>query len=416
MHNQKGSALVLVMLTVAALLIVGVSLVAASTVEYRSSVNHGHSTQAFFVAEAGLNWARRGLPTDPNLRSVLPTSVGQETVLYRNAAFGTPAVGHPVAPLDAVGPVEVRVRRLTLTTLQIESRGRQHQALRTVSMLITETGGAGSGSLPTSHHVRTNFHPHGNPTINGDPVVGQLNFNYPDVIIPRPPDHLITRGVLTVTGEHTIMRPEDFAHYGSVTVNGTLTINPGDVNRLIRMQDLIVNRGASVVIGGGTGTVAVHVNNTINIQGTVGSTTTVNRLQVIQHSSNSVEIGSDGGNAPHAAFHGTLVTNNANIRIDKNTTVSGLLLTNSSENDAIRIRNEARIGTATQGVLLYAPRGEVDIDNGAHVHGVVVVNILRAGNKVELTLNRTGVPSSAPFVTFGGGGPTFSFSNWNTQP
>jgi len=413
MQNQKGSALVLVMLTVAALLIVGVSLVAASTVEYRSSVNHGHSTQAFFVAEAGLNWARRGLQSGTIVLPVV--SVGQEVVLYRNAAFGSPAVGQPVTTLDAVGPVEVRVRRLTANTLRIESRGRQHQAQRTVNMLITEIDGAGSGSLPTSHHINHRFTRNGNPTINGTVVEGQHGFNYPAVNIPSVPEFLNSLSVLNVTGAHTIEHPDNFGHYGIVTVQGTLTINPGNVNRVIRVQSLIVRQGASIVIGGGTGTVSIHVNNTIDIEGTVGSTTTANRLQVIPHSNIRVEIGKDDNRAPHAAFHGALIANSANIRIGTNTTVSGLLLTNSSENDAIRIRNNANVGTATQGVLLYAPRGDVDIDLEANVFGVVVANTLSVGNKATLTLNRTIDTPFAPFVAFGAGGVTYSFSNWNVQ-
>ncbi|MBS4054466.1 MAG: pilus assembly PilX N-terminal domain-containing protein [Thermaerobacter sp.] len=404
MQDQKGSALVLVMLTVAALLIVGVSLVAASTVEYRSSVNHGHSTQAFFVAEAGLNWARLGLRSGT---IALPTIVvGQEVVLYRNAAFGTPVVGLPVASLDAIGPIEVRVRRLTANTLQIESRGRQHQAQRMVSMLITETGGAGSGSLPTSHHTRNPMTQHNHAVLIGEVNANRESFNYPDVRVPSLPPEQPNRNRLEVKSATAITAS---GHYTDLIVNGPLTITPGNTDLIIVANTLVVGNQGSIQIGAGTRSVIIHVINTITLDGSIGLPGTVDRLQVIQHGDIEVRLENRG------IFHGSLITNSANIRIDNSAAVSGLLLTNSTANDAIRIRNFASVGTANQGVLLYVPNGKVDIDNHANVFGVVIAEDLHVG-KATLTLNRTGVPSSAPFVTFGGGGTTFSFSNWNTQP
>ena len=392
-------------------LIVGVSLVAASTVEYRSSVNHGHSTQAFFVAEAGLNWARRSLRSGTIALPVI--SVGQEVVLYRNAAYGSPVVGQPVTTLDAVGPVEVRVRRLTANTLRIESRGRQHQAQRTVSMLITETGGAGSGSLPTSHHIRDNFTRQPNTTVVGSVTSGSAGFTYPNVIIPPVPTGLTWRSDLNVRNATTIAAS---GQYGTITVDGPLTITPGNTDLIIYAHRLEVGNKGSIQIGGAdtdTGRVIIHISNSISLDGTIGSLDNVDRLQVIQHSNLLVEIQNSG------IFHGSLITNIAPIHVHNKATVSGLLLTNSThvgEPPAIHIHTHANIGTASQGVLLYAPNGTVHMHSNSDVYGVVVARNLHLQPNSTLTHNLTGVPSSAPFVTFGGGGTTFSFSNWNTQP
>jgi len=377
-------------MTVAALLIVGVSLVSASTVEFRSAINQSHSTQAFYVAEAGLNWARRTM-----VPASLPTSGNTPHILYRSIAFG----GDNTA-LAEIGELDVTVTRIADGRWELRSTGLQHQARRTVSWHITQ-------KVPTNHQIEDEFSDHPKADLRPVPE-GESGLTYPSVTLPQLPAET-DRGNLTVSTATTIAAS---GHYNNLTVNGPLTITPGNTDLNIVVNTLVVSNNGSLVIGGtGTGRVIIHVIRSVDLHGTVGSTTTVNRLQVIQHGDRTVNIGGTPTDPGH--FHGTLITNVATIRIDHSATLSGLLITNSTEREAIRIRNDASVGTATEGVLFYAPNGRVDIDNHSSVFGVVVANDLNVGY-ATLTLNRIITTPFFPFVSFGGGA-TYPVSNWNER-
>jgi len=387
---------------VAALLIVGVSLVSASTVEFRSAINQSHSTQAFYVAEAGLRWARRGL-VQGTLTLPAGLSLNQPHFFHPN-----PVAGLTNANLAAIGVHEITVTRIAVGRWELRSTGLQHQARRTVSWQITELPLASNLSVPERHRIRDNFHRHSHFTGGEDVIKGSAGFTFPAVNLPPVPTGLSDRGDLTVNNATVITAS---GHYRSITVSGPLTISPRDTDLVIVVNTLEVRGDRSIEIDRsdtGTGRVIIHVINSITLDGTIGSQDTVNRLQVLHHGSSDVNIRS------RSTFHGSLLTNNASIRIDNSAGVSGNLLTNSTETDAIRIRNYAIVGTATQGVLIYAPRGSVEIDNRSNVFGVVVARNLNGGNHATLTLNRNINTPLAPFISFGGG-VTYTFSDWNVR-
>jgi len=420
MQNQKGSALVLVMLTVAALLIVGVSLVAASTVEYRSSVNHGHSTQAFFVAEAGLNWARRSLRSGTIALPVI--SVGQEAVLYRNAAFGSPVVGQQVAFLDAIGPVEVRVRRLTSTRVDITAQGRQFQSLRTVAIQADETAGAGVEAALARHQVNgvvdlgnhaivrgdisgTSFVLDNHATIEGTRIVGS-----PLATFARPvfslPTGLTPRGLLSVP-EHGSASLLAGSSYTDVTVraHGVLMINVPDTNDVvITVRNLSVRDHARINrTGTGTGRILLHIEQTmtLNSPSHVNASGHIDRMVMYYHGTVGLTL------SEHSSITGVLVTDNAPVTIRSHFVLTGHVITGAADID---VDNHAVL----TGVL-YAPRARVDVGNHGRVDGVVIAGSLFINNHGQVNRAAGGIASFTPSVLAHGlwpAGANFTFHTW----
>jgi len=420
MQNQKGSALVLVMLTVAALLIVGVSLVAASTVEYRSSVNHGHSTQAFFVAEAGLNWARLGLRSGT---IALPTIVvGQEVVLYRNAAFGTPVVGLPVASLDAIGPIEVRVRRLTSTRVEITTQGRQFQALRTVAIQADETAGAGVEAALARHQVNGQVRLVNDAIVNGDisglafelrneaAINGARIVGSPLAAFARPvfslPTSLSQRGALTVRDEGTASLLAS-SRYTDVTVenDGVLMINVPDANDVvIVVRNLSIRNDARLNrTGTGTGRVLLHVEQTLTLSNDafLNESGRIERMIVYYHGTASLTLGND------VRLTGIIVTNNVPITLENDAVLKGHVITGAAN---VTLRNDARLTG-----ILYAPLARVDVKNDGRIDGMVIGSSLFMENDGQLNRATGGIASFTPSVLAHGlwpAGANFTFHTW----
>lgn len=423
MITERGSALVLVMITVAALLILGVSLVSASTVEFRSAINHSHSTQAFYIAEAGLNWARRGLRSGT---LVMPTiAVGQEVVLYRNAAFGTPIVGVPVATLDAVGGIEIRVRRLTSTRVEIAAQGRQFQALRILSIHADETAGAGVEAALARHQVNgvvnlgnhavvrgdisgTSFVLANHSTIDGAHIVGQSLATFAPPVFSLPTG-LTPRGLLTVI-EHGSASLLAGSSYTDVTVraHGVLMINVPDTNDVvITVRNLSVREHARINrTGTGTGRILLHIEQTMTLssQSHVNASGHIERMIVYYHGTAGLTL------SEHASLTGVLVTNdaaNAAVTLRNHSQLTGHIITGATTVD---VDNHALL----TGVL-YAPRARVDVSNHGRVDGVVIAGSLFIDNHGQVNRATGGIASFAPSVVGHGlwsAGTNFAFHTW----
>lgn len=422
MQNQKGSALVLVMLTVAALLIVGVSLVAASTVEYRSSVNHGHSTQAFFVAEAGLNWARRGLQSGT---IVLPTglSVGQTHTVYRSQGFGGTSTA-----LSSVGELDIAFTR-TASGWDLVAQGAQHQARRTVSIQVTEQAGAGGGSLDR-HHVSGSVSVSGSATVTGNinasswdansasRVTGTLNhvpttnFLFPAVSMPLP-NGLTPQSNFSTTKDNTPVFP-GAGHYHTFAVHDRLDINvPSSADVVIRVMYLnVASKGDIRIVGSGTGRVIFHVDHSVNLDGqaSINSGGLSARLSIFHHGSQNIAL------TGQQVIGGSLITNTASIAISGNAAITGHILTNSN---SVMIgkaedngKGKKKGSTTPPGQVIYAPNAVLDMRGNDFWTGVVVVRQLIAGGSSDLVLNASLVSSFDPFAA---NVRQYTFSNWNVR-
>jgi len=423
MQSQRGSILVFVTLTVAVLMIVGVTFATATTAEYRSAMHHTHSTQAFYVAEAGLNWARRGLQ---NGTIVLPAiGVNQEHVLYRSAAFGTP-VGTQV--LADIGEIELRVRRLATTRVELTAQGRQALSRRTVAMQADEMFGIGVDAALARHQVAgpvimdnnsivrgdisaTSFTLANNSAIIGSRIVGSPLASFAPPTFSLPTD-LPSRGSVTVSGGASASLMVN-SNYSVITVdnNGVLMINVPDANDVvISVGTLTVSNNARINrTGNGTGRVLLHVRDSLTVDNGawINENGFVERFVAFYHGTNDVVLGNN------ARFTGTLVARTARVNLSNGAVVTGHIITGSTASEAIKLDNSAQVTG-----IVYAPRGEVELGNNAQINGVVVAGSLLLNNNADLNLSTGGIASFTPSVAPLGLWSTttsYSFHTWGSR-
>jgi acetyltransferase-like isoleucine patch superfamily enzyme len=418
MHSQRGSILVFVTLTVAILMIVGVTFATATTAEYRSAMHHTQGTQAFYIAEAGLNWARRGLG---NGSIVLPSiGVGQTHILYRSAAFGTP-VGTQV--LADIGEIEVLVRRLTASRVELVVQGRQQLARRTLSIQADETTEADVGEVLARHQVvgvvnlgeeaviRGNISAgsfvwgEDARIIHGEAIIGPplASFRPPALVFPSG---LTSRGAVTVREGKALSLLAN-SSYTDVTVreDGVLMINVPDARDVVlSIENLTLHEEARINrTGEGTGRVLLHIRQRMII----GENAHINayghseRMVVYYHGTTRLTLGED------SSLTGVLVTNNAPITLGEGSMLDGHLITGATE---VRVSEDARL----VGVL-YAPRARVDIGEEAQVNGVLISERLFVGEEGEVNHAAGEIESFTPLVRALGLWSSYSFHTWGSR-
>jgi cytoskeletal protein CcmA (bactofilin family) len=420
MHSQRGSILVFVTLTVAILMIVGVTFATATTAEYRSAMHHTQGTQAFYIAEAGLNWARRGLG---NGSIVLPSiGVGQTHILYRSAAFGTP-VGTQV--LADIGEIEVAVRRLTASRIELVVQGRQQLARRTLSIQADETAGAGVETALGRHQVNgvvdlgnhavirgdisgSSFVLGNHAVIHGARIVGPPLASFAPPTFSLPTD-LTSRGTLTVN-EHGSASLLGNSSYTDVVVraHGVLMINVPDANDVvIRVRNLSIREHARLNrTGTGTGRVLLHIEQslTLSSHAHVNASGHIERMIVYGHGTAGISV------SEHASLTGILVTNTAPVTLRSHATLTGHIITGAT---SVTVDNHAQL----TGVL-YAPRARVDVGNHGRVDGVVIAGTLYVNNHGQVNIASGGIASFTPSVTALGLWSTatsYSFHTWGSR-
>jgi len=422
MASQRGSALVLVLMTVAALLIVGVSLVSASTVEFRSAINQSHSTQAFYVAEAGLRWARRTI-----VPGSLPTSGTIPQILYRSSAFGGTSTD-----LAGIGELDVTVTRIADGRWELRSTGLQHQARRTVSWQITQAAGVGIGVVLDRHAVLGNLsldnnaHVYGNIFVNQSLISRGNNSVITGTVTPPPAagtfvapttypfpsQTLLWRGDLQINNNQTAVVSAN-GQYGTINIenNGNLQIRVDSAETLIvRLGSLTMSNNASLTItGSGTGRVVLHVNGSLRI---ANKNVDINQSGNAHGDPTRLEIyvhGNDGGTAVHLNnnldFSGSLLVSNGSVLLDNNVRFNGNIVLGGGN---VRLDNNAHL----QGVV-FAPATHVTLANNASVTGAVVAGSYLGNNNSVTTFEANRVVG---FNAWASHQSRYIFSTWNVHP
>ncbi len=440
MQSQRGSVLVFVTLTVAVLMIVGVTFATATTSEYRAAMHHTHSTQAFYVAEAGLNWARHALEQGS---LVLPTgvSVGHEHISYQSAAFG----GTHTA-LASIGELRVAFVR-TASGWALSSQGAQQITRRTLGLTVTEQVAAGATGVLDRHQVGSSITLTGSASIIGDVTAGSVELtgnprltgdveivgttlagkvsappgaiSGPISLVPsavsfappnltdRLPSDLVWRGNFTAgwwpVPPYTL---PGTGHYGTIDVQSELLINvPSAADVVIRVNELrVTGSGRITITGSGTGRVVFHVERALRLSGsgTINNGGSSDKVDVFYYGSEDIDVAGD------TRLVGSLVAATADIDISGSAGITGHILTGGS---SVRVTGDADAHVR----VLYAPNAQVRLTGSGSLSGVVVARSLEGTGATTLIINTGTLTQFERFATglnLWSGTRVFTFSNW----
>lgn len=419
MSGQRGSILVFVTLTVSVLMLVGLTFATATTAEYRSAMHHTHGIQAFYVAEAGLNWARRSLEQGT---IVLPTglAVGQEHIVYRSAAFGGTDTF-----LGTIGEMRIAAIRRTATEWELLSEGRQQVARRTLAWQMTVTEGTGSSAVLNRHHIATTLSVSsdarlaGNVDMAGPFAPGRMSgsvngtITYGSTMVFERPT-LPAAPTLPWRGDFTSGAFLGSGHYGLFGVAGerVVSINVPDHNDvIIRVQQLEVrNDGQIRITGTGTGRVVFHVDGAAVIRDDSRINDHGNRNPaqfVIYHRGSTQIVVRD-----NVIFRGSIAAPHANVTLRDDVVIEGNILSGS---DTVLLQDDVRlIG------VLYAPSAAITIRDDVQVAGTAVGRSLGMQNDSRLTIDPSILARFDPFAQElqlwqGAAGQTISFHRWGAR-
>jgi len=446
--RERGSVLVFTLMTLAVLMLVGVAFTSMATVEYRTAANHTAGIQAFYIAEAGINWARQALRQQT---ISLPSgfSVGQEHVVYRSAAF--PGTGTPDTLLSDVGEMRVSFVR-TAAGWDLVSQGIVGQAHRTLTMQVTVV--AGSGAPPPEMVVTGSVQLSGGATVHGDLVAADLHIEggaqadgnvrilgdsaAGKITVPRhgQMSDFVTGSVGTVTTLGAFNFPSltapsvtpargDFiagwnpspprtlpgtGGYSNINVESTLRIHVPDNNDvLIRTGALRVTGSGGVQISGsGQGRVIIHVDTTLEIRGgaTINEDGDSNRLDIYYYGSTHISI--PGGTHVNASI--VIASQTASLSIEGSGEVNGHILT--------RGPSVSISGSGQHTGVLYAPNAQVQLTGSAQQRGVVISRTVLGAGSADYYIDTGVIGSSARFTTqhtYWPGQPTYTFQNWGSR-
>lgn len=449
MTKEKGSILVFTVITVGVLMVVGLTFASVTTAEYRTAVNHSSGVQAFYVAEAGLNWAMHGLH---NKSITLPTgySVGQEYVVYRSPAF--PGSGPTSSFLSEVGDIRV-VFTKTADGWEIVSQGLQGQAKKSVSIKVvmgseedtalSSVSAVGPVKLEGSAQIigslaATSLDLAWSTKITGDvDIVGttlegkiklasgrQLKDNVtgtvrliPEAVAFTPPNltgmlptGLTSRGSFTAGWwpEPPYTLPGS-GRYDTISVQSELRINvPNDFDVVIRVRTLSVTGSGRVVITGtGKGRVIFHVEESLVVSNsaTINNGGNYDKVDVYYYGTQTISLGGS------TRLVGSVIAQSANVNIGNSGGITGHIITGGS---AVDVTGSA----AAHLRVLYAPAAKVYLGGSGQLRGIVVGHELHGVGSTIITLDVAAAPHFTRFATALNLWPTgdgYMFHTWGRK-
>lgn len=440
MRNDKGSIMIFVVLAVSLAALTGVTFSSVAMSEIRDSAHNTDRTRAFYVAEAGLNWARSALVSGS---IVLPRGsvVGSEFVAYSSDVFGGTNTS-----LDDIGDMRVSFTR-RLSGWQLVSRGAYNMARRTLTLEIEETVSNGvsgvinghfirgavnlsgssqiSGNLTTSRvHFTGTSRLNGNLQIIGDTLVGVVttpagaitgsvitvqnvvDFEAPS-LIGRNPGGLVWRGNFTAGWSAPPYTLPGSGHYGIIDVASTLNINVPDSNDVVIRVNTLRVGGNIVVTGGGSGRVVFHIDGIFDVHGSGGINRggDVDRVDIFYYGSDEIRF---AGSTLVAA---SLIAHSADIVVTGSGGIIGNILTGG---DSIRVTG----GASTRVRFIYAPNASVTLSGSGSIAGVVIANTLVGSGNVRLSegdLSGNNIGRHAELLNLWDLPITYVFRNWGVR-
>ena len=413
--NKKGSVLTTVLLLAGLLILLALPVLQVANAGYKTSVDEQVRTQAFYLAEAGIEHGRAAALA--TLRELATRSAWDPKSIIGSTPF---AVVSPNPPLGT-GTYEAKAWLSHLYDNEYEvliksigiaqSVNRLAQSVSThfpvtitpghggdavVDMVLFSSNGfvlQGSSEIKGSVVSNTTA-PHsikvtGGSIINGDLTVGAgadpasvvdlprgATFGsvvkgqvgtllapreYPQVKMPAVPGDLPARAALCAGwNPKPPYRIDADGYYPEIMVKSTLYIDVGAGERRIRVGKLDISGDGKLYLVG-TGKLLLYVDNDINVanSGSFNANGSPERAVVYYYGGNDFSLTGNG------IFRGSIIAETANVNIKGSGKMSGHIVTGGT---AVNITGDG----ATDMSLVYAPNAIVQITGSANVAGAVI--------------------------------------------
>lgn len=408
MRNDKGVALVIVIISMMVLSVFGATMVAVSASETTGVTRQHDQMQAYYAAWSGANMVAHYIMENPDSLPDMRQFVNRLIVAGKSGSVD----------LGEAGEFSVLVTR-SGQHIVIESKGLSGKAAETVTLTLLErtgwfspafdvavfgnqsfvmnnnsqaTGNVGSNSNSSfSIDMRNNTRIDGNVMVgvsanlgtavrrgNNSVITGVVrNLDkqriYPLPPFPAFPADLPYKGSLLRNNNSTGSITGN-GYYDSIQFNNnsTLTINlSGDT--LIRVRSLSLGNNSSIVLAG-SGTLSLYVENSFSL----GNNSTVNHngntASLFMYYKGGNELSLAGNNS---VFNGTVFAQTADIDIENNASIKGHIISGGSK---IEISNNVEAMVRA----IYAPLATIELKNNVAITGAVIGNIVDMSNNTSV--------------------------------
>ncbi|MET3574632.1 pilus assembly PilX N-terminal domain-containing protein [Bhargavaea ullalensis] len=227
-------------------------------------------------------------------------------------------------------------------------------------------------------------------------IVGNLSVpDYQLPVFPAKPNIPATKN-LTISGNKTELINGDLAGYNNVKLenNAVLTFNTGNQDTTIVMNDLDISNSGVLKING-TGKVSIYLtgglslNNNSVIEGKqtknltiyIGPSGRKNNPREIKFGNNSIVTAS-------------LYASDANIEFSNNASIVGVVVTGGK---SVRFSNNSTADSQDQSTLIYAPKAVVEVNNNAVLYGSIVSLKTTLGNNAVITAKKVNTEDNPIF-------------------
>lgn len=257
-RNQKGYALLLIIMVVAVLMILGVELLSISYADAKNSIKQANQLKAHYIAQTGLDTTAKYIINNPTL---ITSALGNHSENMGDGNFSTNVAYKNNG--DISSPIVITSKGTVGTnseTIKLELVPQKLTSAYFNNVVYSETklsvNGNTTGPLQSRYDITVYDNKNKDATSSyKDPITPNTPMALPEVIFPIVPNKTLDKSTYTIS---------DSGYYNAIDLNNkTLTFNTNDTILKV-VVDSFSTKGDIKIVGGGT--LYLYVKNTINLQ------------------------------------------------------------------------------------------------------------------------------------------------------
>ncbi len=403
--DEKGSIMVyaVILITALALILGAVLTISLGRVQEQKRVSN--RSQAYYMAESGINEAKH------QLQNMLSDKL--ITFYPYTDDSSTPWIQSETQGFKTGNSFKVWCSSADIDQIRVRSKGVSGNSVRTIEATFhyyTAQGGGGGSSPQFDMAVfaihRIDMGSKGSASINGNvgtnttapggvhiPSAAHIDGNLsigpggiPSTVVDRPSN--VTGTINNLLAIRTYSMPDfpsfptltnrgsldigysggsisDDGYYSTISIHndGTLTINTGSTERIIRVGTLSLEQGSIALSGTGKLTIYVDTSLVITNGGAINNNGNISNVMIYYNGSNNISITGD------KRIFGSLYSNSAtaDITISNSCVFNGCII---SKGDNVTINGDGSV--ISQNGAVFAPNATVTVPNSGKLTGSII--------------------------------------------
>ena len=241
--NQKGFALILVIMVMSVLMILGTALLSLSLSEAKNSYREANQMKVHYIAQAGVNTVAKYIINNPTTVQVLITNGTQFTGNIGDGSFITTVTGNPSSSIKITSVGKIGTTNSETLYLQMISQTNSTSIFSNVvysTKTLDVSGLKINGPLQSPGTITVPYKDiDGNIYTSIWPIQQNKPMNLPQFIIPNLPSKSLVNNTISVEGD-----------YGDISLNNQVLIFNVPDNGILKVVVTSISSKSDIVING----------------------------------------------------------------------------------------------------------------------------------------------------------------------